>query len=218
MQQSGQNHHTFRSPAVALFALLGLVVTSGVGCDGSDSTDFPMNGGSGGSAGRAGSAGIGGRAGSSGSAGTGGSGGTTGGTGGSAGTTGGIGGTAGTGGSGDGDAGVTDASTPDGAPPLSVHEQIATDLCAKYDEVLGCEPLSTCVQDNVGNFEFLQETYPDCNDEVEAFFSCLTTQPVSSFECSDDDAPQFISGTPTCDDEELTFLEGLGSEGASCAD
>ena len=72
MQQSGQNRHTFRSPAVALFALLGLVATSGVGCDGSDSTNFPMNGGSGGSAGRAGNAGTGGRAGTGGSAGTGG--------------------------------------------------------------------------------------------------------------------------------------------------
>lgn len=223
MQQSGQNRHTLRSPAVALFALAGLVVSSALGCDGDDSTDFPTNGGSGGTAGRAGGGGTGGRAGAGaggtagtgGNAGTSGNGGTTGGSGGS--TDAGAGGVdheqimtalcakyaagVGSGSSDDGDAGVVDASTPDAAPNAPA----------------GCAPASTCVQDNLGTFTFIESAYPACLDEAEAFFSCLGTAPITSFECADGTIPQYISGTPPCDDEEAAFNAGLGSNGASCA-
>jgi hypothetical protein len=230
MQKHGQKGHTRTlGGTVTVLALLGAVASISAGCDDEDRTGVG-NGGSGGTAGRGGgggtsagtggtSAGAAGRGGGS-NGGSAGIGGASGGTGGSSAGTGGASGASGTScggfGSTEEDAGVSDASTDAGS--LALHLQIATDLCVKYDQLSGCEPSCDCVEANVGTFTFVEETFPDCIDEAEAFFSCLTTEPVTSFECVGAPLrPEYISGTPPCDDEQAAFNGGF-ADPSTCED
>lgn len=213
-------NRTAAGAALTLTTLLTLVTLTGAGC-GDDDTITPTGGGSGGSAGRAGAGGGGGRGGAG--AGGGGAGGTAG--------LGGDAGTAGTGGSsgaaGAAGAGGSGEEIPDGGvdggdsgPQLSAREEIFTAYCAKLDEVVGCEPPENCVQTNIDSLytNFLESTegYEDCVDEADAYFACQAQAPVSEFECADG-APQYILGSPTCEDEETAFNNGLGDP-TTCAD
>jgi hypothetical protein len=202
----------------AVLALLGGVAMGSAGCGDDDDPTRPSSGGSGGTAGRGGSGGSSGSAGSGGA--NGGSGGNTGGSAGSGGAAGAGGANGGSGGAG-------------GAPN---YQAIAAALCERYDEVsagspdgdagapdastdaglLACEPASTCVEDNVSTFTFVETTFPDCIDEAQTFFTCLTTAPANAFECSEG-TPQYATGTPPCDDEEAA-LNGGFADPTTCAD
>jgi hypothetical protein len=227
MQQSGQNGDPISSErqvtsrstgtrrvesgaAVALAALLGIVAASAVGCEGKDSTEFPGQGGSSGSgAGRSGAGGTpGGSSGRGGASGASGTGGATAGTGGANGGTGGAtGGSAGTGGTNDGDAGPPDSGSPDAAPELSDRERWAQQLCATGAELDGCEQPDTCEEGVLLLYsDYLEPTVPDCLDEADAYFACVAAQPVTSYECAGDPlTPNFIAGSPPCDDEQVAF-------------
>lgn len=206
--------------ALTLTTLLTLVTVSGMGC-GDDDTITPPGGGAGGSAGRGGTGG-----GGSGGGGTGGGG--AGGTAGTAGTagTGGTGGSGGSGGTG-GDGGVS-------------REDILTAYCAKLVAVttsandgdagvaadagdagpaLACTAPEDCVAAEEGFYTgFLEVTpgYEACVDEADAYYLCKSTAPASEFECADG-APQYILGSPTCEDEEEAFNAGL-ADPTNCAD
>jgi hypothetical protein len=229
MQQSGQNGDpisnerqvTSRSTgarrvesgaAVALAALLGIVAVSSAGCEGNDTTDFPSQGGSSGSgAGRSGAGGTtGGSAGRGGASGASGTGGATAGTGGASGGSAGTGGTgAGTGGTDDGDAGVPDSGAPDADVPAPLtRQQMAEAICARYDELDGCEPSGTCVADFVsGAFPYYDSEAPGCPELIDAYHSCVAATPITGFSCQDGFPAINIE---TCEDEATAMFAAFG--------
>ncbi len=211
--------------ATALAGIMGLASLSVLGCDGKDYTSVtPGAGGTGGAAGSAGSAGAGGNAGSAGAA-QGGSAGAAGAAG-----SGGLGGTAGDGGSGGAsgssggtDAGAPDADVPDGGdaavalPPVpTTREEFAAAICQRFDQLADCEPAATCVDDQLGAMSTFDSFDIECSDEVDAFYSCLATSPVTSFTCSGD-VPDVPFGATGCGAAEDAFLAGVfGADTSSC--
>jgi len=104
-----------------------------------------------------------------------------------------------------------DADAPEsGGPVLTAHQQVATAICARLDEVDPCQPSSpTCRDDIVGGWEFVQASAdPSCAATIDAYFNCQATDSLGSFDCNGTDStPQFIVPTSgACSDEENAFF------------
>ena len=191
------------SPATLIVSVIGLASLSTVACEDKDTTLIvPADGGTGGGGGRAGSN-AGGRAGSS-MAGGAGEGGAAGGGGMSGGA--GVGGNAG----GPGDAG-TDAAVTDGGdaggPVGPTREEICAAVCAKMDQVVGCEPNPTCAADLCNEMAGYDGIDNSCVATTNAYFECQANDSVDSFACNglDPNVPLFVYGTNNCDAEEAAW-------------
>jgi hypothetical protein len=209
MHTSQKGHTRALGGTVAALGLLGLVAASSAGCDDDDTTGF-TNGGSGGTAGRGGGGGRGGTSAGTGGSSLGGVGGSTGGSAGTGGSTSGSGGggtggsSAGSGGSDVGDAGP-DATTGDGGPEPLTDQQMAEAICASYDALADCDAEPDCISAFQGNFVTLRANTPQCVDSINAYFGCMSGEPIESFTC-DGDTATFAADTVNCDEEYCDFI------------
>lgn len=205
-QRSGRT-----SSATLLVSFIGLASLPTVACVDKDTTLItPVGGSGGGGGGRAGSSSMGGNAGTS-IAGSAGAGGAMAGSGGMSGAA----GTAGNGGV-PNDAG-TDAAVPEGGVPEAggptIRELICEAVCAKMDQVVGCEPNPTCAADVCAEMAGYDGIDGSCEATTDAYFQCQADDSVDSFACNglDPNVPFFEYGDNNCDAEEAAWELGAGN-------
>jgi hypothetical protein len=183
-----------RGAACAVLGCLGLLTLSGLSaCKDHDNTALDTTGGRTSTAGRAGtSAGRGGlNGGGRGGVGSGGlsSGGRAGG-----------GGAAGTGAG--GIANIPDAGTDAGAPTRA---EVAQAICQTQTQLTDCQPTSDCAAARLAELEGVTSTQTaECAALTDAFFSCMSQQPVSGWECVND-TPSLRA--ESCSAENQAFLD-----------
>jgi hypothetical protein len=107
----------------------------------------------------------------------------------------------------------TDAAVPDGgdAGPVDPRAVIARALCAKYDEVVGCEPSPNCVAEAIADFANTDGEDGSCEATTNAYFECLAADSVDSFSCNglDPNRPTYNLGANNCPTEEAAWFDSF---------
>jgi hypothetical protein len=117
---------------------------------------------------------------------------------------GGSGGSGGTGGTGGGGSGGSGGS---GGGPVD-REQIAVDICQRFDAVPACDPRADCIAGILNDMDVF-DSFPTCPALVDAYFGCISGASSASFECAEN-TPQFIFGSPECSEQENALLANIG--------
>ena len=104
--------------------------------------------------------------------------------------------------------------------------EMAAAICVTLDELEGCEPTATCVDEQLGAMDYFgsldTETEPDpdivhCTDEVDDYHRCLAASLVTSFACADDVAT-VPYGSTNCGASEATFMAAFFEASIDCRD
>jgi hypothetical protein len=101
-----------------------------------------------------------------------------------------------------------DADAPEsGGPVLTAQELAADAICARQDEVANCPaPASPCREAIIGGWNFNKENFQNCVADIDAYFNCIATEPVTSYDCAGDNTPEITIPNPgNCSSQETAF-------------